>query len=84
LRKGQQIAVRDTVKHVNAAITRGAIRNVDPDYVAYSILGLTGQLVRTFVLERDADPEEVADIAIAFILEGILAGRHASTGAGQA
>jgi AcrR family transcriptional regulator len=80
LRKGQQIALRDTVKHVNEAIARGAIRDVDPDYVAYSILGVTGQLVRTFVLVRGIEPDEVADIAIAFILHGILADQPAPTG----
>ena len=79
LRKGQEIAIRDTVKHVNDGIERGVLRDIDPDYIAHSILGLTSQLVRTFIHERGAEPDEVADAAIAFILEGILVGDRSRT-----
>ncbi len=79
LRKGQEIAIRDTVKHVNDGIERGVIRDIDPDYIAHSILGLTGQLVRTFIHERGQGADEVADAAIAFILDGILAGDRTAT-----
>jgi len=77
LRKGQEIAIRDTVKHVNDGINRGLIRDIDPDYIAHAILGLTSQLVRTFIHERGESPEGVADAAIAFILDGILSGDRA-------
>lgn len=74
LRKGQEVAIRDTIKHVSDGIERGLIRDIDADYIAHSILGVTSQLVRTFIHERGTAPDDVADAAIAFILDGILAG----------
>jgi AcrR family transcriptional regulator len=79
LRKGQEIAIRDTVKHVNDGIERGVIRDIDPDYIAHAILGVTGQLVRTFIHERGVVSDDVADAAIAFILDGILSGDRSAT-----
>jgi len=79
LRKGQEIAIRDTVKHVNDGIERGVIRDIDPDYIAHAILGVTGQLVRTFIHERGVVADDVADAAIAFILDGILSGDRSAT-----
>lgn len=73
LHRGQEIAIRDTVKHVNDGIAKGVIRDIDPDYIAHAILGLTGQLVRTFIHEKGRDPDEVADATITFTLEGVLA-----------
>jgi len=72
LRKGQDIAIRDTMTHVSDGIARGVLRDIDPESIALSMLGVTGQLVRTFIHERGEAPNEVADAAIAFILEGIL------------
>jgi hypothetical protein len=57
---------------VKDGIARGVLRDIDPDFIAQSILGVTTQLVRTFIHERGTDPDEVADAAIAFILDGIL------------
>ena len=79
LSKGQEIAIRDTVKHVNDGIERGVLRDIDPDYIAHSILGVTSQLVRTFIHQRGAEPDEVADAAISFILDGIMAVDRAPT-----
>lgn len=72
IRKGQEIAVGDTITHVRDGIARGVLRDIDAEYIGQAILGVTGQLVRTFIHERGTDPDEVADAAIAFILEGIL------------
>jgi AcrR family transcriptional regulator len=72
VRKGRQIAVDDTIKHVRDGIGRGVIREVDPDYLAHAILGVTGQLVATFIHHRDADPDEVAQVAASIVLDGIL------------
>lgn len=74
LRKGQEIAIKDTITHVRDGVERGLLRDIDPEYIAQSILGVTGQLVRTFIHERGTDPDEVADAALAFILDGILVG----------
>jgi AcrR family transcriptional regulator len=77
LRKGEEIALRDTSRHVADGIAQGRIRDIDPAYIAQAILGVTAQLVRRFIHELDTPPDEVADAAVAFILDGILAGDRA-------
>ena len=72
LRKGQEIAIGDTITHVKEGIACGALRDIDPEYIAQAILGVTGQLARTFIHERGTDPDEVAAAAIAVVLDGIL------------
>jgi AcrR family transcriptional regulator len=70
LRKGQEVAVQDTVKHVRDGIERGVIRDLDPETIAHAILGITTQLVRQHIHERGDSPDEVADAAVALALEG--------------
>ena len=72
IRKGREIAVNDTIKHVRDGIDRGVIRDVEPAYIAHAILGVTGQLVGTFIHHRDIDPDEVALAAASVVLDGIL------------
>ena len=74
IRKGQEVAATDTAKHVNEGIARGEIRDADPAYIAHAIIGITDRLVNRFVHDEGADPDEVADVACAFVLDGILAG----------
>jgi hypothetical protein len=64
--------VGDTIKHVREGIARGLIRDVDPAYIAHAILGVTSQLVGTFIHQRGVDPDEVAQAAAAIVLDGIL------------
>ena len=79
LRERQQVAVDDVVRHVSEAIAQGRIRDQDPVVLAHAILGVTNQLARTFVLERGADPEEVANAAVTFCMEGLLGGSRLAT-----
>jgi AcrR family transcriptional regulator len=72
IRKGREVAVDDTIKHVRDGIDRGAIRDVDPAYIAHAILGVTSQLVGTFIHHRGVDPDEVAQAAAAIVLDGVL------------
>jgi AcrR family transcriptional regulator len=72
VRKGREVAVVDTIKHVREGIDRGQIRDVDPAYIAHAIIGVTTQLVGTFIHHRDVDADEVAQAAAAVVLEGIL------------
>ena len=65
----------DVVRHLKEAIVEGLIGDTDPDILAHAILGVTNSLGRTFVLERAAAPETVADAAVAFCLDGLAAGR---------
>lgn len=81
IRKGREIAVGDTIKHVREGISRGLIRDVDPDYIAHAILGVTTHLVGTFIHQRGENPDEVAQAAAAIVLEGILCDEH--SGAAQ-
>jgi AcrR family transcriptional regulator len=79
LRRGQDVAVGDVVRHVEAAMIAGRIADADPLAVAHAILGVTNQLARTFVLHRGDDWEQTADAAVAFCLGGLL-GDTASAG----
>lgn len=72
IRKGQEIAARDAMVHVQEAIDRGEVRDFDPELLSHAVLGITTQLSRVFVHERGMSPDTVAEAAIAFVLEGIL------------
>jgi len=74
LRRGQEIAVADVVKHVKEAMAVGRARDADPDVVAHAMVGVASHLTRTFIYERGDPAEEVADAAVAFCLEGLLGG----------
>jgi AcrR family transcriptional regulator len=77
VRRGEDVAVGDVVRHVRDAIVAGVIADVDPLVVAHAILGVTNQLAWAFVLKRGDDWEAVADAAIAFCLGGLSGGRQA-------
>lgn len=68
LRRGQEVAAADTVRHVKDAIVEGRIQDVDPDLLSQAILAVTGHLAQTFVLERGRPAAEVADAAVTFCL----------------
>jgi AcrR family transcriptional regulator len=75
LRRGQDIAVADVVKHVKEAIAQGRIRDADPDVLAHAMVGVVGHLTRVFIYDRGDPAETVADAAVAFCLEGVLGDR---------
>jgi AcrR family transcriptional regulator len=80
LRKGQQVAVRDVVRHIREAIDIGEIpEDADAELLAHAVLGVAGQLVRTFIHEQGRDPGEVAEAAVEFCLHGLLARSPAAT-----
>jgi TetR/AcrR family fatty acid metabolism transcriptional regulator len=74
LRRGQDIAVADAVKHVKEAIAQGRIRDADPDVLAHAMVGVASHLTRTFIYERGEPADEVADATVAFCLHGLLGG----------
>lgn len=78
LRRGQETAISDVVRHVREAMSEGRIRDSDPSVLAHAILGVTNQLSGTFLIEKDGSPAEVADAAVAFCLEGLLGARVAA------
>jgi AcrR family transcriptional regulator len=71
LRRGQDIAVADVVKHVMEGIAQGRIRDTDPDVVAHAMVGVVGHLTRTYIYERGEPADQVAEAAIAFCLDGL-------------
>lgn len=73
LRRGQEVAVADAARHVRDGIAVGRVRDTDPLATTHAILGVTNHLARTYVLERGADPDEVADLAVTFCLGGLQA-----------
>jgi AcrR family transcriptional regulator len=72
LRRGQDTAVADVVKHVKEAIAEGRIRDADPDILAHAMVGVAGHLTRTFIYERGEPADTVADATVAFCLQGLL------------
>jgi AcrR family transcriptional regulator len=71
LRRGEEIAVADAVRHLKDAIVEGQIPDRDPEVLAHAVLGVTGQLARTFIHERSEGTADVADSAVAFCLGGL-------------
>jgi AcrR family transcriptional regulator len=72
LRRGQDIAVADVVKHVKEAMAEGRIRDADPDVLAHAMVGVAAHLTRIFIYERGDKAETVADATVAFCLDGLL------------
>jgi AcrR family transcriptional regulator len=72
LRKGGEVAASDVIRIVTEGIETGAIRDSDPVVLAHAILGCTTYLVRVFIHEQRRDPDDIADEAVAFCLEGVL------------
>ncbi len=72
LRRGQDIAVADVVKHVKEGIALGQIRDADPDVLAHAMVGVAAHLTRTFIYERGERADDVADAAVDFCLSGLI------------
>jgi hypothetical protein len=66
------VAIADVVPHVKEGIVAGRIRDTDPLVLTHAILGVTNHLARAFIFERDEQPDEVADAAVAFCLGGLV------------
>jgi AcrR family transcriptional regulator len=72
LREGQDVAVADTVRHLEDGMRSGRIPDADPVLLAHAILGVTGHLARTFIRDRGEPAGAVGDVAVSFCLGGIL------------
>ena len=71
LRRGQEVALADAVKHVKDGIVAGEIRDGEPEVLAHAILGVISHLVRELIHQRGEPPDDVADAAVAFCLGGL-------------
>lgn len=79
IRKGQDVAVADVMRHVSEGIERGMVRDADPQMLAHAVLGVTTHLARVFIHERGDAADDVADAAVSFVLEGLLVPDAVST-----
>src|SRR3546814_11592313 len=70
LRRGQDIAVADVVKHVKEAVALGLIRDTDPDVVAHAVVGVSAQLPGTFRYERGDRAEDGGGHAVSVCRPG--------------
>jgi AcrR family transcriptional regulator len=75
LRRGQEVALADAVRHVKEGIVEGKIRDGDPTVLAHAVLGVTSHLARELIHRRGESAGDVADAAVAFCLEGLLGPR---------
>ena len=73
--RGRDVAVADVVRHVKEGVVSGRVRDADPLVLAYAILGVTDSLARNLLFVKGEPPDEVADAAVAFCLEGLLGER---------
>lgn len=71
LRRGQEVALGDAVVHLKEAIAEGRIRDADPEALGHAVLGLSGHLARELVHRRGDDPDEVADLTVSILLNGL-------------
>ena len=71
VRTGARVSLNDTMRHVVEAVERGLVRDTDPELVAQAILGVTTNLARREVVTGRRSVDEVADVAVAFCLEGL-------------
>jgi AcrR family transcriptional regulator len=72
IRRGQEVALGDAVVHLKEAIAEGRVRDADPEALGHAVLGLSTHLARELVHRRGDDPDEVADLAVAILLHGIV------------
>ena len=69
--KDAQQGLRRAQQH---AIAQGRIRDADPVVLSHAILGVVNHLSRTFLMERGEPADQVAEVAVAFCLDGLSAG----------
>jgi len=73
LRRAQEVAIDDVVRHLKDAIVEGEIPDRDPEALAQAILGVVDRLTLTYVFERAEPVDRVADATVAFCLGGLRA-----------
>ncbi len=82
LRKGTDVAVADTVRHLRDASAAGLIRDTDPTLQAHAILGVMVHVARRFLADERRSPEAVADEVVAFCLGALGAPLPSAPGPG--
>jgi len=76
LRRNQEEAIGDAVRHIKDGIVEGQIADQDPEVLAHAVLGVVEQLTQTYIFERNEPVEQAADAAVAFCLHGLCGDRY--------
>ncbi|MDY7101358.1 MAG: TetR/AcrR family transcriptional regulator [Actinomycetota bacterium] len=80
VRRGNEVAVGDLVGHLRDGIEQGTIRSADPTVLAQAVIGAIDQLTTMHLrAEQAADPDEIAELAVAFCLGGLAPAAPADT-----
>ena len=75
LHRNREIAIADTIRHLKDGIVEGRIIDEDPEMLAHAIHGVVSELTRHYLVERGEPVDRVADLAVAFCLDGLTNGR---------
>ena len=71
LRRNDDVALADTARHIKEAIVQGRALDQDPEMLARAIHGVVAELTRHSLVEGNLPVAEVADLCVAFCLEGL-------------
>jgi AcrR family transcriptional regulator len=71
LARNREISIADTIRHLKDGIVDGRIVDRDPALLAHAIHGVVAELVSHALADSDQSVEEVADLCVAFCLEGL-------------
>jgi AcrR family transcriptional regulator len=71
LARNREISIADTIRHLKDGIVDGRIADRDPELLAHAIHGVVAELTSHALLEGNLAVDAVADLCIAFCLEGL-------------
>jgi AcrR family transcriptional regulator len=71
LARNREISIADTIRHLKDGIVDGEIVDRDPELLAHAIHGVVAELTRHALVEGNLPVDEVADLCVAFSLDGL-------------
>src|SRR6185295_5635951 len=71
LARNREISIADTIRHLKDGIVDGRITDNDPALLAHAIHGVVAELTRAGLVEGNLPVDEVADLCVAFSLDGL-------------
>lgn len=74
LRRGREITVADTARHISDAIAQGKIPPGNPTLMAIAIRGVTEELGQRYALLHGRIDEEITNTAVRMCLGGLICG----------
>jgi hypothetical protein len=71
LARNREITIADTIRHLKDGIVDGRIADRDPTLLAHAIHGVVAELTSRALVDSSLSVDEVADLCVAFCLEGL-------------